>query len=48
MFENVLHMIQIMHINSVLYGINHATLNSENYVFFVFIHSVTCLYQQLE
>lgn len=48
MFGNVLHVIQIMHINSVLDGINQATLKSENYVLAVFMHSVTCLYQQLE
>lgn len=48
MFSNVLHVIQMMHINSALYDINQATLKSENYVLPVFIHSVTCLYQQLE
>ncbi len=48
MFQNVPHVIQIVHINSVLYDINQATLKSENYVLPVFIHSVTCLYQQLE
>lgn len=40
MSGNVLHVIQIMHINSVLYDINQATLKSENYVLPVFIHSV--------
>lgn len=48
MFRNFLHVIQIMHINSVLYDINQATLKSENYVLPLFMHSVTSLYQQLE
>ena len=48
MFGNVFHVTQIMHINCVLYDINQTSLKSEDYVLCVFIHSVTCLYQQLE
>lgn len=48
MFLNPLHATQIVHINSVFCNINQAALKSENSALPVFIHSVTCLYQQLE
>lgn len=48
MFLNPLHATQIVHINSVFCNINQAALKSENSALPVFIHSVTCLCQQLE